>query len=215
MMIGGRLLGGALLTLIAVAIGAAPARADGEIGLSTDGAAWTDVLSAPLFDRPGHWVPGDVETRSFYVRNEGPSDARLTVSLLTQDPGHLVSDDDVALSARVAASGWTSLRNGQDVAPLVRDAVGQGREVRVDVRAAFRWESPNASMVQQVPLRVVVTLRQDGPLADGDSDDGPDGTLPDTGSLVTWWVIGGAVLSVALGVVLVVLGRRRQKGDGR
>jgi len=212
-MIGGRLLGGALLTLIAVAIGAAPARADGEIGLSTDGAVWADVLSAPLFDRPGHWVPGDVETRSFYVRNNGPSDARLTVSLLTQDPDHLVSDDDVALSARVAAGGWTRLRNGQDVAPLVRDAVGQEREVRVDVRASLRWASSNASMVQQVPLRVVVTLRQDGPLAD--ADDGPDGTLPDTGSLVAWWVIGGAVLSVVLGVVLVVLGRRRQKRDGR
>jgi hypothetical protein len=121
----------------------------------------------------------------------------------------------VTLSARVAEGGWARLRNGQDVAPLVSEAVGQGREVRVDVRAAFRWASPNASMVQQVPLRVVVTLRQDGPLDDADADDEPSGELPGTGSVVTWWVIGGAVLSVVLGVVLVVLGCRRQRRVGR
>ena len=47
------------------------------------------------------WVPGDSETRSFFVRNDGPSDARLVISVVTQDDDRLLADDDL-LAVRVA-----------------------------------------------------------------------------------------------------------------
>ena len=48
--------------------GAGAARANDEVGLSLDGQTWTSELGVPL--RPAHaLVPGDIETRSFWVRN--------------------------------------------------------------------------------------------------------------------------------------------------
>lgn len=207
-----RLLLAALLASIALAAGGAPAHADGEIALSLDGETWGDVVSAPLFERNRAWVPGDVETRSFYVRNDGPSDARLTVGVRTRDDDHLVANHDVSLSVRAAGRPWTPLDNGQDVSALVRESLEQGRALRVDVRAAFRWASPNESMSAGLPLEVVVTLRQDGPVEG--AGPGPGGLLPDTGSVVPWWLTAAAAGLVGAGLVLVGAGRRRRSSDG-
>lgn len=207
----GRLLIGALLASIALATGAAPARADDEIGLSLDGASWDDRLSSPLFEDARAWVPGDTEIRSFFVSNDGRTDARLLITVLTSDDDRLVADDAVELSARAAGQAWTSLHNGQDADPLVRDALAEDGIVRVDVRAVFRWLAPNESMVDALPLRIVVALRQDGPA--GGAGDGPGGLLPDTGNAVLGWLVTAAGACVCLGLMLVVLARRRRSAD--
>jgi len=51
---------------------AAPARAADELGSSTDGRTWVSSLATPLFAPSFRWVPSDVETASFYVRNQAP-----------------------------------------------------------------------------------------------------------------------------------------------
>ncbi|WP_223163796.1 hypothetical protein [Nocardioides humilatus] len=199
---------GALLASVAFATGAAPARAsDDAIGLSADGVTWGHALSSPLFTRNHVWVPGDLEVRSFYVRNDGPTGARMLVSLRTQDGDHLISDDDVVLSARAAGGRWRSVDNGGDVTPLVRGALAQGEAVRVDLRALFRWRSTNESMVDQVPLRIEVTLRQDTSAQVG------DGTLPGVGSNVSWWLLASAVASILGGVALVAVARGRRRDE--
>ena len=209
---------GTLLAAIAIAVAAAPARADDEVALSVDGVSWADELSSALFGKGRVWVPGDTATRSFYVRNDGPTAARLRIAVRTRDGDRLVADGDIALAARVAGQGWRSLTNGQEVAPLARTALGEDRSVRVDVRASFRWASPNESMVDALPLEVVVTLVQDvrgdgGSEEPGGSEEGPDGQLPDTGNAVPWWVVvvgGGLVLG---GVAIALAGRRREEED--
>lgn len=214
---GRRLLLAALLASLAVAGGAAPARADDEIALSLDGQTWVPALTAPLFERDLRWVPGDVETRSFYVRNLGPTDSRLLISVVASGDDQLVDDDDVALAVRAEGGPWASLDNGDDVAPLVREPVDRGDAVRVDVRAAFRWSSSNQTMIAKLPLRIEVVLREDvGDGGDGDGDDGGGGTgglLPGTGSSVPWWLVAVAGGGVAAGVTLVVAGRRREAVD--
>lgn len=209
-MTGCRFILGTMLATIALAIAAAPARADDEIALSADGVTWGDELSSPLSGRGRDWVPGDAATRSFYVRNDGRSDARLRISVVTRDGDRLVSDGDVALSARVAGGGWSGLDNGQDVAPLVRTDLGEDRSVRVDIRASFRWASPNESMVEALPLKITVTLVQDGPDDGSDGGAGPDGLLPETGSAVPWWLVVAGAGLVLGGVTLVAAGRRRE-----
>lgn len=210
-MIRGRLVLGVVVASVALVTAAPPACADDELGLSRDGTTWHETLRLPLFGGPGRWVPGDVGTRSFYVRNEGPSGARLIVALVARDRDRLVSDDDLTLSARAAGGPWTPLRIGQDVTSLVRHPLGQGETARIDVRASFRWSSTNQSMTDGLPLTIVVELRQDGPV-DGDVDADPD--LPGVGSPVPLWLVGAALASIGSGVLVLVVRRRRARGDG-
>ena len=210
-MTGGRSLLTAVLAAVTLAVTAAAARADDEIALSLDGATWRDELRAPLFDGARVWVPGDSETRSFFVRNEGPSDARLVISVVTEDDDRLLADGDVLLAVRVANGPWATVRNGDDVRGLVRGALRQGEDARVDVRATFRWASPEESMVETLPLRLVVALRQSGQV--DEDPERPDGLLPDTGGTVARWLVLAAVACVGIGLVLVVAGRRRRRVD--
>ena len=203
---------GALLASIAFATDAASARAaDDTVALSVDGVTWGDTLSSPLFTRDHVWVPGDVETRSFYVRNDGPTSAEIAVGLQAQDRDRLIRNDDLVLAARAAGGAWRPLVNGGDVGPLVRGALTRGEVVRIDLRASFRWLSTNASMLDEVPLQLVVVLRQAAPdPADGGE---PDGALPEVGSTVPWWLVALAVGLAVVGVLVVLADRRRRSRD--
>jgi LPXTG-motif cell wall-anchored protein len=198
----------------AAALGAAPARADDEIGLSLDGRHWSDELRRPLFDPGFRWVPGDTETRSFFVRNEGPSDARMTVRVVSDDPAGLLADEDIDLRARAAGSEWVRFSNGQDVTELVEEAIGQGGRARIDVRVAFDPSSTNQSMSEVLPLEVVVTLTEDGPLPDDGNDEEPDGILPGTGGVVDPWVVVLGAALLAGGIALLAGRRRGERADG-
>ncbi len=204
---------GAGIAVALVATSGAPARADDEIGLSLDGQTWHDDLSQPLFDPALRWVPGDREAASFYVRNQGPSRAKMTIEVRADDRDQLLANDDIELAGRTAGGAWVPLENGADAAPLLRDGLEQDGKVRVDVRVEFRRDSTNRSMVQSLPLAFRVTLVQAGARDDG-SDPGSRGPLPDTGNDVELWLVWLAAALVGAGAALVVAARRKEARDG-
>ena len=200
------------------------ANAADEIGLSNDGVTWSSSLPQPLFDPAFRWVPGDSETASFFVRNQGPSTALMTIEARSADTDELLENDDISLQARAEGGGWVSLDNGVASESLTAQSIGQGGVVRIDVNASFDPASTNQSQTKQVALRFAVTLADalEGPgdKADGSDDGGPIGSgsgtdsagiIPNAGSVVTpllLWV--GAIL---VGVGLALLVRRRRDGE--
>ncbi|NYJ01601.1 LPXTG-motif cell wall-anchored protein [Nocardioides thalensis] len=196
----------ALSAALALAAADVPSAHADDLALSSDGRHWRNDLRQPLFDRGFRWVPGDSEVEKFYVRDDGPTDATMTVAVTTRDPADLLPDDDIEIAARVSRGEWIPLRNGADLSPLVRRDVERGEVARVDVRVDFLWESTNQSMTDLLPLDLVVTLAQRG------TD--PGGHLPDAGSGVSrWLVLLGAAL-LGSGVALVAGRRRQERADG-
>lgn len=212
----------AVVTLVA-----APAHADEEIGLSRDGVTWSQELDAPLFDPGFRFVPGDVETRSFQVRNDGPSAGLLTVQVVATDPSALLLADDFTIEARVAGGAWVDVEAG--TTPVRTELqVAQGAQTQVAVRASFDWES--TVQVRSVPFRVVLTLEEDGDVGgvdegngngDGDGDGNGGGDvggesdgLPATGSAIApglFWLAAGLIG----GGVALVRRREREEVSGR
>ncbi|MFT4188474.1 MAG: hypothetical protein QM621_07805 [Aeromicrobium sp.] len=195
----------ALLLLVS-----SPARAAEEIGVSRDGVTWSQTLPTPLFDPSVRWVPGDVRTSTFYVRNDGSSAAYLTVAARGADDDRLLADDDIALRARVAGGDWTPLENGASGIALTEQSIARGEVAEIDVEAAFAWESANQSQTKQLALRFDVRLTaaeaSDGGGVDPDEGDPDDsglvaGLLPRTGAGVTLW-------SALTGLVLLLVGSR-------
>lgn len=201
-----------------VALAAAPAHADDEIGLSQDGVTWTETLGAPLFDPGFRFVPGDVETRSFRVRNQGPSAGLLTVQVLAADPSALLLADDFTIEAQVADGPWVDVEAG--TTPVRTELkVARNAQTQVAIRATFDPDSTR--QLQQVPFRVLLTLEEDGSVGgidqgggDGDGDGSvggvEDGGLPATGAAVAPGLVWLAAGLIGGGMALV---RRRSREE--
>lgn len=203
-----------------------PAYADDEhIGLSHDGRTWQPSLRAPVFDPDRRWVPGEIDRKSFYIRNEGPTTARLTVDVVAG--GRLV--DDIRLRGRVAGAAWHSLRNGSPSATLTREVLDRDSVTRVDLAIRYRWEASNATQHSSVPLEFVVHLEHAGPTEDGDGggagEDTPDdsteneaddgaGTLPGAGSAVPAWLLWLAAMLIGAGLALGLAWHRERGRHG-
>lgn len=174
-----------------------PAQAADEIGLSRDGVTWVDELSVPLFEPERRWVPGDDETRSFWIRNKGPSGAEMTVEAWSSS-GDTVLAADVALSARVDGGPWQSLALQRRSTNLTVEPLGVGRGARVDLRATFDPASVNQTQRLVLPLTLRITLAE--AFADRGRGPGTDhgGLLPGTGATLGWMA-----LLLALALVLV------------
>lgn len=203
-----------------VALAAAPAHADDEIGLSRDGVTWTETLAAPLFDPGFRFVPGDVETRSFQVRNQGPSAGLLTVQVLAADPSALLSADDFTIEARVANGPWVDVEAGTTP---VRTELPVARNARTQVAIRATFDADSTRQLQQVPFRVLLNLEEDGSVGgidqgngngDGDGDGSvggvEDGGLPATGSVVAPGLVWLAAGLIGGGLALV---RRRTRAE--
>ncbi|HWJ82690.1 MAG TPA: LPXTG cell wall anchor domain-containing protein [Nocardioides sp.] len=184
-----------------------PAQADDQVGLSPDGQHWTDQLRRPLFDADQKWVPGDSEVRSFYVRDDGPTDARMTVQVLLRDADSLIPLDDVELSARAHRGRWRALDVVGSGTALLQAPLADGETVRVDLRARLRWAAKNDAQTGRLPLDLVVTLTQA-------SAGHTDGFIPGTGNTVESWLVLLAGLLVGGGVAVLVVRRRREQADG-
>lgn len=201
-----------------VALAAAPAHADDEIGLSRDGVTWSETLAAPLFDPGFRFVPGDVETRSFQVRNQGPSGGLLTVQVLAADPSALLSADDFTIEARVANGPWVDVEAGTTP---VRTELPVARNARTQVAIRATFDADSTRQLQQVPFRVLLNLEEDGSVGGIDQGDGngdgdgsvggvQDGALPATGSAVAPGLVWLAAGLIGGGLALV---RRRTRGE--
>lgn len=197
---------------------AGAARAD-EVGLSLDGRTWTPDLDRPLFDPRMRWVPGDVEIRSFWVRNESATKASMNVGVRTSDPDALLSQDDFLVDARVRGGTWVALpRNGGGLTLTDRTLPASGR-IRIDLRVTFDATSENRTQVASLPMRFVVRLTQAGPRGDapgggpGTTPDGPDGLLPGTGAAAEPWQLWLAGALLGGGLLILAARRRKEHAD--
>lgn len=205
-----------LIWATALLLVASPAAAADEIGLSVDGVSWSSSLTQPLFDPAFLWVPGDDETSSFYVRNQGPTGAELTVAVRSADSDKLLADDDISLWARVGGGSWTRLDNGSASSALI----APGSATRVDVRVRFAPASLNQSESKSLHLSFGITLAEapsggttddsDGGDQSDDSDDSDDeSVLPGAGSAAdpSWlWLAAGLICG---GTIFVRRPRRK------
>ena len=200
--------------VLAVGVTAAPAAADGEIGLSQDGTTWTRELDLPLFDDDGFvWVPGDVEQDSVLVRNDGPSAGEIAVEVVAEDPDGLLASEAFLLEARVGTGDWVEIGAGTTaLAPAVLD-IAQGARTEVAVRGTFRPETTDHED-ELAPFRLHITLSEDGDV--GGEDDsaggaGGGGDLPATGSAFGWTTICLAAGLIGAGIALVRPDRSRRR----
>lgn len=216
-----RLIG--VITLMAFSA-ASTAHAADEIGLSNDGVTWSSSLPKPLFDPDFRWVPGDSETASFYVRNQGPSGAMMTIEARSADSDKLMSNDDIAMKARVDGGDWVALANGIPTASLTSRGIRRGENVRVDVNAVFISSSPNRSQTKELDINFRVHL-QDWVAANGGTGSGGTGgngngngsgvtgALPDTGAQIAAWMLGAGVILTVLGSLVVARRDRDEVSD--
>jgi hypothetical protein len=198
-----------LLSLIwPAAAQAAPAPQ--EIGLSSDGVTWASELTVPLFEPERRWVPGDDETRTFQLRNDGPSAASMTVEVLSPG-GDGAMTATVSISLRVDGGAWTPLELGSTPRSVTVDPLAVDDAAPVDLRATFDPASGNSTQNGLMPLTLRITLVGDVP-SDAGEDAGP-GSIADTGTTVH-----PEVLLVALGLclagALLIARRHLERGDG-
>ena len=124
-----------------------------------------------LFDDAFRWVPGDSETESFYVRNQGPTDAVMVIEARSADSDELLSNDEIELRARVDGGTWVDLENGAPSKSLSQQRIGEDDEVHVDVNATFDPASTNQSQNKALDLTFTVTLADAFERGGDDADD--------------------------------------------
>lgn len=216
-------LGAAFVLLLAVA---SPAAADDELSVSNDGVTYARDLPVPLFDPGLRWVPGDVESSTFHVRNNDALGARMDVDLLGDHIGDLLDSGDLHVTGS-AGAGLSGIASDGSATRILSGAnVPGGAVVPVTVTVSFDEDSPNATQLRSTDIRLQITLTQtEFPNGDGDDgddedsgdddnddddtdDDGngnggdDDSVLPDTGSGLAAWMLVLGGLSVGLGAAI-------------
>jgi hypothetical protein len=196
---------------------AAPAQAANELGLSRDGITWAPELADPLFDSSVIWVPGDVRSESFFVRNQTQLDGRLSIDILGTSIHTLLDTGDLDIDAQGAGGAWVSVSTPGTHRLLSEGSVPAGSARKVVVTVHFDPASTNESQLKSLELAFRVRLVQDltadgsdgsdGSGGSGDSDDGSS-MLPGTGAPPMWWGIAGFA---ALGVGVVATRRARPR----
>lgn len=174
------------------AFAAPPAFAADELGLSSDGVTWAGSLEQPLFDAGVRWVPGDVRTSSFFVRNQAAERGDLTVEVERTVRDQLLQSSFLEISARAGGQPWTSVTAGGLQQLLTAEDLLSGRPVEVEVRVTLDEDAPNETMVLGTDLDFRVTLTQSEIVADAGGDqDGSDGD--GSGGLDVDGEVGGEV----------------------
>jgi len=210
-----------LLGALALILGTVtPAVAANELGLSADGVHWGNSLPGQLFDPSMRWVPGDSETRTFYVRNQSKDAAVLDVTLVTGPVEALIETGDVSIGVRVDNGVFESANTSGTHVLASQVPVARGQRHRIDVRVAFDPASTNASEAKRLRLRFNVRLSQDAsvlPPTNGGTGDNPGhgGVLPGTGSVITPGLLVLATLLCSAGLALVGFGRRSREPKER
>jgi hypothetical protein len=206
----------ALLAALLLGLPAA-SYAGSRIGLSTDGRTWSATLARPLFDPAVLWVPGDVRTSTFYVRNQAGDAGRLSIAAFTPDPDSLLRRDDIEIEVRRDGGSWIPLpADGRDFR-FARGVLVPAATTRIDVRVAFAPSSPNRSQTSTLALRFRVLLVEIGAqVADPGGNGHHGGLLPNTGG-VSFWVLAFGVAALAFGcsslITLRLTARREDRDD--
>ncbi|MFB8227163.1 hypothetical protein [Cellulosimicrobium sp. NPDC055967] len=189
--------------------GAAPGEED-ALRLSADGATWATGLPASLFGPDALVVPGATVARDLWVRNDGPTAARVLVDL--------AADVDPAV-ARTGLGAWLDVRL-DGVAPGAATWEGPvldpGEVGRVEVSGAMSADAPSSTRRSVAGVLEAVHLV-------GVPGTGPapaPGEPPSTGPALartgadTWWLATAAALAVGAGLALARLGRGHAASSG-
>lgn len=174
-----------------------------DVGVSLDGTRYQASLDAPLFDPQVRWVPGDVRTTGFWVRNQADEAGDLTIDLVPRARKSLFATGDLSVSARAATGPWLTVREGEPLRLLARKDVPSQAEVPVSIRVALAPEAPNGTMVLATDFDLKVTLVDARASGSHGDNDGPGGLLPDTGSPTSWWVVPLGLVLLTGGVLLL------------
>jgi len=202
----------ALALAIGIVLIGGPASAANEIGLSRNGVTFTSSLSGSLFDPAFVWVPGDVESETFYVRNQGGDTARLTVDILGKQVSELIESGDLHVTA-TSGSQATTVSSAGDHRLLTVPDVQADQIVPVKVTVAFDEASTNETQLLSSELTFRINLKQTSAvLGEGDGDDDGNGLLPDTGASTPLWLAGLAAICIGTGAALI--SRRRTHTEG-
>ena len=206
------------MTVFVLSFGAAPAYADGEIGLSMDGTHWSQSLNEPLFDPEVVWVPGDSRIATFLVRNEGPTGSTVILDFRGTGANELLNDGDIKIAALAGIGGWVDLDNGYASNLLSTSAVPVGAQTSVIVRATFDPASTQGTQLREQGLSFRVTLEGVTASGGGQGSGTPTpgaqeiaGFLPGTGAPKVMWIAG--IGSIFVGVGLSVVARRRREEE--
>jgi len=145
----------AVLSLLGAPSTAAP-KSWPKLLLSRDGHTWTPTLPGPLFQASTVWVPGDVDTQKFYVRNKTGGQARLGIVIRLNDRSRLVKSRQLLLSAKVGDAPWVALVKTRQ--QLVRVVMSAGAVEKVLVRVEMPVSAKNRSMNKKEPFHFTVRL---------------------------------------------------------
>lgn len=191
---------------------AGTASATGELGISKNGvdfAASVDNLFAPDMI----WVPGDVRTETFYVRNQGRTPAKLTIDILGSRAASLIDTGDLRIKAFVAGGKFLPVSDRRRHRLLTLEDVPNGRIVPVTVTVAFDDTSTNESQLLSAELHFKVNLTQTAQVRGAEATGGRSTAngdnnrlLPDTGA--PDFLLLGTLAMICLGAGTTFISRR-------
>lgn len=201
--------------------------ADGPvIELSRDGVTWSQDLDEPLFDPAMRWVPGDSETSSFFVRNQGGTAGDLAVDIIgTGNEQALLDSGDLHVTAQGGGGEWQTVSGRGENRLLTALDLADGSVARISVNVTFDEGSTTPTQLEFASFAFRVTLSQsvDAPVGDdggpGDAAGGDkgvteaivDAVLPATGAADMRWVLAIAAILLGSGSAIVVDSRRGER----
>lgn len=193
------------MTSILAATSITPAFASGRLGLSVDGVHWSQSITRSLFDQTMRWVPGDSETATFFVRNQGGTPGDLAVDVLGSHTDDLVNSRHLHITAQGGGGSWTTVSDGGTHRLLTEPNIPNGHVDAIRVNVALDFSSPNQTQIQAADLNFRVTLSES--LPHGDTG-GNSSELPGTGAPETAWY--SAIGAMLIGIGLAFVSKRRE-----
>ena len=136
--------------------------------VSLDGVVWTESIETPLFDPDVRWVPGDVRTARFFVRNNRDEQGNLQVILQRPVRDELLDTGFLSVAARADNGEWTEVASGGRHVLVDSEDVESAEQMAVELRASMDFDAPNRTMILASDLDLRVTLTQSG-VVEGDT----------------------------------------------
>lgn len=195
-------------------LGGQAAHADSQrTGLSRDGVSWGTHLEQPLFDPDFRWVPGDVETKTFFVRNQSEDGGLLSLVVRGTAVEGLLRTHDLGVLARADGRSWQHLSGPGSHDLLAGASLASGEQSMVQVRVAFGAPSLNRSQSLPVDLDFEVGMEKDTRGLSAGTDSAPASTaggLPSgAGGPYAWLAYVGAAL-LFTGTAIAAYSRRKE-----
>ena len=155
--------------VVAVASGEPAAATDPPIAISDDGITYAASYPGQLFQGV-RLVPGASATRSFWVKNTGPSGANLAVTLIdvaSDDPAYLAGLTIVAASG-THSGGVRFSRAGECASLIYGIHLAQGQSARVDATIKLASHTGNSARGANASFNLGINLTsQDVPAPNG------------------------------------------------